>query len=350
MKESIMNTSEFERKVFDEVETPLNKYWPLRVRIIEGYKRSSYGESNAEVMIEWAGKEIRFVAEIINRTSPQLIESRALKLLNKSQRTPLLFIVPYLSDSLVRILQERQISGLDLNGNYYLITPELVAIRLDKKNEYKESTTIRKIYSGASSVVCRYLLTTNNLPREMGEITNEIVSRGGGIANSTVSKVLKRLEEELIISKKINGIQVIQREKLLDNLVNNYIDPKISAQRKLKVPQEALLFLENKMLGISSNLKWSISGISSAGAYTVATSPQAIEIYLKKIPSEWLQWEDNRFYNIVLKETTSDFVYFDIFKKENLRFASKLQTYIELSRGDKREKETGETLRKELLR
>ena len=56
--------------------------------------------------------------------------------------------------------------------------------------------------------------------------------------------------------------------------------------------------------------------------------------------------ETSRFPNVELLETDEDFVYFDA--RDNLA-ASPVQTYLELMRGDKREQETAEQVRKAIL-
>jgi hypothetical protein len=62
----------------------------------------------------------------------------------------------------------------------------------------------------------------------VGEIRDEILSRGGKLALSTVSKVLARMEEDLIVSRDKGGIRLVQPQKLLDVLVRQYEPPKIS--------------------------------------------------------------------------------------------------------------------------
>jgi hypothetical protein len=57
--------------------------------------------------------------------------------------------------------------------------------------------------------------------------------------------------------------------------------------------------------------------------------------------------ETSRFPNVEFLETDDDFIYFDA--RDNLA-ASPVQTYLELMRGDKRERETAEQVRKALLR
>ena len=335
----------FESKALEELSTQGNLYSPLTVKVSNRPLLSMSRNSDVGIELGWQNQSILFDAEIVARTSPQLLEMKALKLRKNKGLNPQLVIVPFLSDSVVEILKENNLSGLDLNGNYYITTPQFLAIRLDKKNEYKESATIRKIYSGTSSVVCRYFLTASNLAQGVGEITEDIRKMGCKLTAPTVSKVIKRLEEELILSRTSNGFKILQKDKLLENLKNGYAEPKIVEQKRLKVPIGPLDFLKS----ISYKKRWCLSGVSSANRYTVATFPQAYDVYVDEIPKSWLEWEDNRFFNLILKKTQSDFVYFDRFESENIFFSSKLQTYLELARGDKRERETSEELRSDIL-
>ncbi|MBK7961521.1 MAG: hypothetical protein IPK04_10190 [Bdellovibrionales bacterium] len=337
----------FESEALEKLSNQQDLYAPMMTRVLRSqFLKSRNTQIDAEIELDWDDQSVRFDVEIVSRTSPQLLEMKATKFKKLEGMNPQLIVVPYLSESVVNILKENRLSGLDLNGNYYIITPRLLAIRLDRKNEYRESATIRKIYAGTSSVVCRYLLTSQNTNLGVKDIAESIRKMGCEITEPTVSKVIKRLEEELILSRTEKGFKLLQRDKLLENLKNGYSEPKIVEQRRLKVPGGPLEFIRQS---VGLKQKWCLSGTSSANRYTVATFPQAYEVYINEIPKEWLQWEDNRFFNFVYKKTSSDFVYFDRQESDGLYFCSKLQTYIELARGDKREKETGEPLRSEIL-
>ena len=339
---------DFETKVLSEISEESDLFRPLSIQIKRARKSNVY---DADVQIEWQGRRVRFEAEILNRTAPQLIESKIQRLAKVWKTDLSMLIVPYLSDAVVKVLEEYKMSGLDLNGNYYIAAPDLLAIRRDRKNAYKESSTIRKIYSGNSSIVCRYLLATKDTNKGIGEITDEIRKLGSDITISTVSKVLKRLEEELIISKAGAAIKILQRDKLLEKLREEYAEPKISEQIRIKSPEGPTWFLKNFAYSTPSNVRWVLTGASSASKYTVATTPQAFEIYtdLAEIPEKWFDWEDNRFFNVVLKRTSNDVLYFDRSENDGIQFSSRIQTYIELARGDKRERETAEPLKEEIL-
>ncbi|HLB59574.1 MAG TPA: hypothetical protein VJL87_05785 [Bdellovibrionota bacterium] len=110
--------------------------------------------------MKWQNKRSNFIAEIRARSSPQMATQAILQLKSGEQKkNNLLLIVPYLSGTIVQMISSQKMSALDLNGNYYIQTPEFLAIRLDQENQYKDSQPIKKIFSGNSSLVGRLLLT-----------------------------------------------------------------------------------------------------------------------------------------------------------------------------------------------
>ena len=94
-----------------------------------------------------------------------------------------------------------------------------------------------------------------------------------------------------------------------------------------------------------------LTGSSSAGEYAVMAREPVQSFYCSNLES-LLQAirpdleETSRFPNVELLETDENFVYFDA--RDNLA-ASPVQTYLELMRGDKREQETAEQVRKAIL-
>ena len=82
----------------------------------------------------------------------------------------------------------------------------------------------------------RLLLARRVRYGSVNEIARAIQMLGGGLSLSAVSKVLKGLEEELIIEKSCAGIALLQPEKLLQKLGENYRPPKIFETLKLKIP------------------------------------------------------------------------------------------------------------------
>lgn len=347
----------FESEVFSKLSEDKNIYEPLRIKEIQREVHVSVNRTNiiadGIIIIDYLGKEVSLLVEIKNRTAPQIVEKGidSLKSLMKGKEIkrylPTL-IVPYLNPSVIDLLKLNRISGLDLNGNYYIVTDDIIAIRLDQKNEYKESVPIKNIYGRSSSLVGRFLLRENKTYQKVSDIYNGIKELSGEIALSTVSKVLTGLEEQLIITKDNSEIRLIQPNKLLSNLKMNYSNPGVYKILRVKLPEsmiEAKELLNKYFLG-----NWIWAGETSAAKYASTTSTKEFTVYCKgiDIPEEFmLNYVDIRFYNCtyLLLPKSEEYVFFD----SQEEYASRLQTYLELSQLDKREKEIAQDIEKDIL-
>lgn len=339
-----------------ELARNLDLYAPLRVLSAE-FERQE--EANSGRLIDgiaqlgWNDRKETFVVELKARSAPKTVQE-GIRRLNEYSRNgkERLLIVPYLSQAVVELIQPEGISALDLNGNYFIQTKDLLAIRLDRPNQYRESQSIKQVFSGSSSILGRFLLIDNKTYTSVNEIFTGIRSFGGVGGNDpislpTVSKVLKRLEEELIIEKSRNKIRILQSEKLLDRLRDEYRPPKITDELKLKLP-DGLDPWKLRLTGI-----YAFTGESSAQRYVATTAPTLYSMYVADITyllrtADLKKYEEARFPNLILRETLDAFVYFGDMKKTGA-WASPIQCYLELSQLDKREREIAKELKKEIL-
>ena len=88
--------------------------------------------------------------EIKSRTAPKYVLNAISVLEQLSKLSELnnyipTIIVPYLSEKIVNILESKNMCGLDFTGKYYIKNKNLIAIRLDRKNNYKEKATIKNV-------------------------------------------------------------------------------------------------------------------------------------------------------------------------------------------------------------
>lgn len=165
---------------------------------------------------------------------------------------------------------------------------------------------------------------------------------------STVSKVLKALEEDLIITRE-GTIRLLQPDTLLQKLGENYVPSNINERVRLKVPEATetivqLLLKESKELA----LPLVATGTSSVERYAVMQRGDLLSIYcprldmlLEKLPGS----QSDRFPNLELLETEDETVYFDSRQEEDFWWASPVQVYLELMAGDKRDRETAEQVK-----
>ncbi len=314
-------------------------YSPLEVLSIKETKKS---EPSVKVAIAWQSRRVEFRAVVKARTAPKLVREGLIRLRSYANKKKSLLIVPYLSKAILEMLENEGVSGLDLSGNYWIRSPEIVAIRLDQKNQYRESQPIKKIFSGNSSLVGRLFLSSKRRFDSVNEVWKVIKNLGGNLSLSATSKVLSGMEEELMIEKDRKGILLLQPDKLLQRLEEDYRPPKVTETVRLKIPEGLKWFAK------LSSKPWVLSGESSAECYAVTTPSEISTIYTNDFgPFE--TYKEERFYNIVLKKTDDSFPYFDVREKRGIRWSSPVQCYLELSRLDKREQELATSVRKAIL-
>ena len=348
-----MKTGNFiESEVFDKLEREKKLYSPLEVYEVQRTVSTNDKGIDGYIKIKFRDKVLSLLIEIKNRTAPQIVETgidNLLQIISDNQNKDLIptLIVPYLSDKIVDRLKSNNLCGLDLNGNYYIVTPDFVAVRLDKKNQYKESAYIKDIYSRNSSIVGRFLLREKKLFSSVNEIYNGIRNLGGTISLSTVSKVLKGLEEQLIISKDKNEIKLLQPDKLLNNLKENYIAPSVQRTIKLNLPEN--MSEAKRLLFDTIGSKWIWAGESCAAFYATTTPINSFTVFVRGKNNPGLLEPDIslRFYNYIIYflPPVEEYVFFD---SQDYK-ASKLQSYLELSQLDKREKEIARDIEKDIL-
>jgi hypothetical protein len=348
-----VKTAKFsENEVFDKLEREKQLYSPLILSDVRRTESSNDNGIDGFVKLNYLGNTISLIIEIKNRTAPQIVETGidALLKITKNEMhkdfVPTL-VVPYLNEKIVDRLRTNTLCGLDLNGNYFIATPEFVAIRLDRENQYKESAYIKAIYSRNSSIVGRYLLRQSYNYNKVSDIYEGIKKLDGNISLSTVSKVLTGLEEQLIISKENNKIKLLQPSKLLKNLKENYIGPSLQRNIKVKLPDE--LIQAKRILSDLLGTNWIWTGESCAEFYTTTTPSNSFTVFSKGRNKPSTSDEDvkMRFYNytIYIVRSEDEYVFFDSSDYK----ASKIQAYLELSQLDKREKEIAQDIEKEIL-
>lgn len=334
---------------------------PLEVEKVEVLGGSRDTGVDALITFGWQKKRYRFGAEVRRLWTPKTVIEAAdqIERAAASQRLSPLVIVPYLDQERLRELEVRGISGIDLCGNGIVVLPgELLVFRTGSPNLYRWEGRIKNVYRGASAMVARAFLLTGGF-RSVGEALDQIRARGGEVTLPTVSKVCKSLEQDLVIERArgetptSRSLRLLQPEKLLDLLSENYTPPVVNASfsGKFATPPgalvETLLAWEKK-----KGRKVVRTGASSVEGYAVMAREPLETFYcsdaleLKKgLGKEFTETE--RFATVKFLETQDESVYFD---RRSSLLASPVQTYLELVTGEKREKETAEQVRRFILR
>ncbi|MCC6578921.1 MAG: hypothetical protein IT440_00645 [Phycisphaeraceae bacterium] len=260
-------------------------------------------------------------------------------------------VAPFLGTDKLNLLIEQRISGIDLCGNGVVFIGKSILYRSGEPNRYPEGRGIRSTYRGDSSLVARALLLQPEF-QAVGEVLEAIKQRGGSLTMGTVSKVLKRLESDLVIERpSTRAVRLIQPERLLDQLLGAYQVPKVESTWLGKVAlSDADLQPRLEKIGAEGGVVR--TGDASAAAYAAYAGEPMITCYCRASPAKLLEQlgaeakETRAFPNLRLAQTDDQRVYFD--RRPKL-VASPIQSWLEMAGGDKRQKEAAEQIRGLLL-
>ncbi|MFH1435347.1 MAG: hypothetical protein ABIJ56_06490 [Pseudomonadota bacterium] len=314
-----------------------------------------------DVLVEaaWGRRRFRFVVECKAYCSLKILRDAVASVSAAAGATNAhpMILTSWLPLEQLKELEENEVSGIDLNGNGIVIVPgKLLVFRTGIPNAYPRSLPIRNIYRGISSIVGRALLLEPRF-KSVGSIREEITSRGGRVALSTVSRVLRQMEEDLIISREGREVRLLQPDKLLERLSTDYRQPRILSRSTGKSPL-SLDEISKRMsrFAHSSGLRIVLTGAASVNRYAAMAREPILSFYCMEHTQKLLQrinvqaQPTDRFVNIELLQTEDETVYFDLRMEPEGVFASLLQAWLELANGDKRQQDVSRQIKKIILK
>ncbi len=303
------------------------------------------------VTLQWKGDGQRFVIEYRSPGTPKQIEVAIAQLrryVGSSSDLRPLVVAPYLKPELLDRLVEEEISAIDLSGNMAITLPgRWLVIRSGAPNRFPSRAPIKNVYRGRSSLVARAMLTMRSAPTVSAVAS--ALRESTGITMPTISKVLRALEDDVIIAR--NGIiQVVQPDKLLANLLANYRPPTARRAIRGKIGRD-----ESTMSQLRTNAD--DTGVLYAAdlpeRYTILpTSDPVLRIYttsIEQLVGEIAIDEQSRFPDVELIETDDPAVYFEREEQGRTYCTSRLQVYLELASGGKREQQAAHPIQADLL-
>jgi hypothetical protein len=300
-----------------------------------------------------------FVVQILRSSRPKEFFKGIMQVLTMSrnmQSNPMV-VLPFLSEELSEIAFKNGISSVDLCGNGLIYIPGRILVsKSGKKNLYPDSRLIKNIYRGDSSIVARLFL---GIPRvkSVNQVHNLICTVGGATALSTVSKVIAELEKDLIVGRHKRELELLQPNKLLENLEKNYRAPLV---RKTFIGRYAGVTRDTlEKLGTAAKLhdaRITLTGYSSTLEFAVMAQEEMISLYtdaaLDLILADTELEETDRFANIQISQIADNFPFFGAFARPSdfpVATASPVQAYLELCQGDKRQKEVASQIKAKIL-
>ncbi|MBN2020065.1 MAG: hypothetical protein JW749_07565 [Sedimentisphaerales bacterium] len=351
-----------ENEIIEQFERQIDKYAPLKIKSIEREVPLSQG-MKVDAIIEFCvgeGPCFKALVEIKSIASPKEIISTVVQLAftekksNEKEMVPLL-IVPYMGAEQIQILQRDGISWIDLCGNMVIRAPGGIYIeRTGRKNLFPDTSPIKKIFEGTSSLVSRALLLKKEPFKSLNKIYRFINERDGNITLSTVSKVLGSLEEELLVRKDENGISVIDREKLLNKLLEGYVD--YTKRNKNKTYTFAVQ--KNQIGDFAFNdFKCVACGFYAAKLKGLATTDR-ITFYVESVKEAQKEIErskiilnpDTEFGQLDLIETRNLCVWFNVQGEPLDKIVDDLELYLEMMIDTPRGPKVAEILEERILK
>jgi hypothetical protein len=353
-----------EKEMLDQLREDKIQLPPLAFRYLE-HRREVGANRRYDAFIEaiWQQNVARFAVECKALSTPKAFQNSVNFLKSFSlpnDYLPMLFM-PFLSEWQLQELEREGLSGIDLCGNGVVVVPGTLAVfRSGGKNRFPSSALIKNIYRKNSSMVGRTFLLcagyqTVQEIREKINQRNLLVTRWDKkpMSLSTVSKALKSLQEDLIVTRE-ETIRLLQPDKLLEKLRENYDPPAIKERVRLKISEENGKMVRELLSKQSQTLDLPLvaSGTSSVARYAVMQRGDLLSVYcpkvqmlLERLPGS----QSDRFPNLELLVTEDERIYFDARQEGNFWWASPVQVYLELMAGDKRDQETAEQLKALIL-
>lgn len=351
-----------ERELLASLANEKVQFPPLSISTIERQPLFCGRKLGALLEVSWGSEKSRFAAAVSAAYTPKAFETitdrlNAIDLPNNTLRMVLL---PYLSGSQLDRLERQGISGIDLCGNGVVIVPgRLFVRRTGEPNRFTMSAPIKNIYRKKTSMVPRAFLARPSFDT-VADVLAEVEARMPptmlGVSLSTVSKALKALDEDLIVSRDGGRIRLVQPDKLLAKLLESFVPDRLPVSLRVRV-SSPLSELPERLADLSERLDLPViaTGLGSVGRYAVMQRGEVLSVYCPQ-PEALLAHlpvaESGRFANLEVVQTDAEQLYFDSRRDDRsaFRWAAPAQVYLELMRGDKRDQETAAQVRATILR
>jgi hypothetical protein len=310
------------------------------------------------VELKWprTGDRKRFVVEVKSQSTPKSVLQAIWQAKAYAEiGTHPLVAVPYLNEERLSLLEENAVSGIDLCGNG-LITADNWLIRVTgNKNQYPASRPLQSPYAGKSALVGHLLLVE---PRwqSVTQLQASIEERGAKLSMSQVSKALKALENDLVISRD-KGVTLMDPARLLKGLARDFTPIESVRGHYLRTGSSPTTWVE--ALNQTPGLTWAVSGASSVSHHgglsengptrlVVRDQRRAVDA-LKQIMHATDEPIRN-FSDLELVENDAPGSFFNSeLNGSGVRYASSVQTWLALQAGDARQQEAAERIRRRML-
>jgi hypothetical protein len=322
-------------------------------------------EVRADALIQFAiegGPFFRALAEISPLGTPKNIRAKCMQVLDLVRRTrdpelvPLI-VAPYIPPGQADVLREAGVSWMDLSGNMVVRTNKGIYIeRTGQPNQFPDSAAIKKVFQGTASLVSKALLLKPVGFASLSEINGFIRQRNGSITISTVSKVLRYLEEDLLISRTDSCISASDPARLLARLAEGHAFA--ARNRRANTSRFAVADTQQTLRDFCSQLgpTYVFCGFYAAELKGLAVSSQ-ITMYVQDLGNVRRASEslgpgvlpDEEFGQLLVIETKDRTPWFNVQTANGFSVVDDIELYLEMMIDTPRGPKTADLLRPRIL-
>jgi hypothetical protein len=353
-----------ESEIIGQLQREIDRYAPLTIKSIEREVVLTAG-FRVDALIEFCiadGPCFKALVEAKVIATPRIISDAVLQMreyLRKMDDTTIVsvIVVPYMGAEQAKTLLREGISWIDLCGNMMIkVEGKIYIERTGNKNLFPDTSPIKKIYEGTSSLVGRALLLKKYFI-SLGEFVDFINERGGNITLSTVSKVEKSLAEDLLVMYVSDkGLFSSNKEILLEKLAEGYRN--YTQRNKNKTFTYSIENL-NDLFSVFGERKidYAICGFYAAKLKGLATTDR-LSIFIKSINEARKVFErdlanirpDSEYGQLDFIETKNPCVWFNLQGKPDYNVVDDIELYLEMMIDTPRGPKIAEILKERILK
>jgi hypothetical protein len=209
----------------------------VRVANLVEQPEAKQGRFDAKFDLQFGDTKVEVYVEVKSISTPKQVEQIApwlSQMKSMKNGTAFALVCPAISPQSQKLCFERNVDFIDLAGNVFINVPGKILLQRVGMEPRKEASPsfYRNPFSGKSSRILRVLLQT---PRAwtLSEVTEELAketkrSECAGasfeVSFSLASRVLRSLEEELLVMRKNSSFLVPEPRRLLARWAQQYKD------------------------------------------------------------------------------------------------------------------------------
>jgi hypothetical protein len=259
--------------------------------------------------------------------------------------------VPYMGDLGKRLCAEADVSWFDLSGNADIDAPGLRVLIEGKPNRFVRSGRPSTVFAPKSARIARRLLIE---PRRA--FRQQELAEATGLDDGFTSRIVRRLEEDRLVTRESGAIRVSAPDRLLDAWAERYDFQKHEVLRghvSARTGEELLARVAGTL--DQRKAEHAATGLAAAWVYTQFAGFRLVTFFVGERPSKALLEtmkfrEEPKGANVWLVVPNDAGVFDGATTKGAVRCVHPVQAFLDLHGHPERAKEAATELRSRMLR